>query len=174
MKNVLFYLEEVLFPLVPRFYAAMETAAARAFGRRIEIPCVLRFGSWVGADVDGNPNVTPEVAVDTALAQTTRVLGLYLHSLDEVGAALSQSTRRATMSDALLASIDVDARAMPEPARTLERTTHHEPYRRKLRFVAERLRATREAIARSARREVSVRQCSSRRPTTDRTRSSMT
>ncbi len=146
VKNVLFYLEEVLFPLVPRFYAAMESAAARAFGGPMTIPTVLSFGSWVGADMDGNPNVTPEVAVDTALAQTSRVLDLYLHALDALGSALSQSTRRVGVSEALVASLDRDSGAMPELTVTLDRTTHHEPYRRKLRFMHERLRATRGAV----------------------------
>jgi phosphoenolpyruvate carboxylase len=146
VKNVLFYLEEVLFPLVPKFYAAMENAAAAAFGKRIEIPCVLRFGSWVGADMDGNPNVTPEVAVDTALAQTSRVIDLYIREINMLGSALSQSTRRVDVSKELLDSLERDALDMPELAHTLDSTTHHEPYRRKLRFVTERLRVTRAAI----------------------------
>lgn len=146
VKNVLFYLEEILFPLVPKFYAAMEHAAAKAFGRRIDIPCVLRFGSWVGADMDGNPNVTPEVAVDTALAQCSRVLDLYLREVSALGSDLSQSTRRAGVSKALLESLEKDDADMPDLAHTLDKTTHHEPYRRKLGFVGERLRATRAAI----------------------------
>jgi phosphoenolpyruvate carboxylase len=146
VKNVLFYLEEVLFPLVPRFYAAMESAAAKAFGKGVEIPCVLHFGSWVGADMDGNPNVTPEVAVDTGLAQTSRVIDLYIREITSLGAALSQSTRRVSVSPALLDSLEQDVASMPELARLLARTAHHEPYRRKLRFVTERLRVTRAAI----------------------------
>src|SRR5262249_40592726 len=43
-------------------------------------------------------------------------------------------------------SLERDARAMPDLARGLERTTHHEPYRRKVRFMLERLRVTRAAI----------------------------
>jgi phosphoenolpyruvate carboxylase len=147
VKNVLFYLEEILFPLVPRFYDAMEQAAEKAFGAPIAIPCVLRFGSWVGADMDGNPNVTPEVAVDTGLAQTRRVLDLYIREISALGGALSQSTRRVGVSKELLASLDRDALDMPDLARTLQATTHHEPYRRKLRFVHERLHATQSAIA---------------------------
>lgn len=146
VKNVLFYLEEILFPLVPRFYAALERAAADAFGAPMTIPNVLRFGSWVGADMDGNPNVTPEVAIDTALAQTSRVLDLYLHELTTLGAALSQSTRRTAVSNDLLASLETDAARMPDLARGLEATTRNEPYRRKVGYMADRLRATRAAV----------------------------
>lgn len=147
VKNALFYLEEILFPLVPRFYEALEGACEAAFGAPTSVPCVLRFGSWVGADMDGNPNVTPEVAVDTALAQVTRVIDLYLEEVKELGWALSQSTLRVGVSERLMASLDDDAEAMPELARALERTTYHEPYRRKASFVLERLRATRAAVA---------------------------
>ena len=146
VKNVLFYLEEILFPLVPKFYAALEHAAAKAFGKSIDVPCVLRFGSWVGADMDGNPNVTPEVAVDTGLAQCARVLDLYAREVTALGSALSQSTRRVGVSKSLLDSLEKDATDMPDLVHTLDTTTHHEPYRRKLRFVIERLRATRAAI----------------------------
>ncbi len=57
VKNTLFYLEEVLFPLVPSFYEAFERTAKAAFGEGERISStLLRFGSWVGADMDGNPN----------------------------------------------------------------------------------------------------------------------
>lgn len=152
VKNVLFYLEEILFPLLPRFYAEMERAFHKAFGDsgegEIATLTPLRFGSWVGADMDGNPNVTPKVAVDTALAQATRVLDLYVRDVSYLGASLSQSTRRVGVSPRLLESIAKDAADMPELSLGLEQSTHHEPYRRKLRFVEERLRATRAALVR--------------------------
>jgi phosphoenolpyruvate carboxylase len=147
VKNALFYLEEVLFPLIPRFYAAFEREAKAAFGEGRSIPSsVLRFGSWVGADMDGNPNVTPEVALDTAYAQAARVLGRYLDALDTLGQALSQSTRRVKASDALMASLEHDAATMPAFAAQLEASTKGEPYRKKLRFARARLEATRQAL----------------------------
>ncbi|MBX3228466.1 MAG: phosphoenolpyruvate carboxylase [Labilithrix sp.] len=146
VKNVLFYLEEILFPLVPRFYAAMEAACARTFGATCAVPTVLTFGSWVGADMDGNPNVTPEVAVDTALAHATRVLDLYVHAVESLGSALSQSTRRIGVSEELLRSLEADRASMPELATKLEAKTEREPYRRKTSFIAERLRETRIAL----------------------------
>jgi len=147
VKNALFYLEEVLFPLIPRFYATFEREAKAAFGEGPAIPSsVLRFGSWVGADMDGNPNVTPEVALDTAYAQSVRVLGRYLDALDVLGQALSQSTRRVEASDALMASLEHDAATMPAFAAQLEASTKGEPYRKKLRFARARLEATRQAL----------------------------
>jgi phosphoenolpyruvate carboxylase len=146
VKNVLFYLEEVLFPLVPSFYAAFESAVTRAYGRSFPVPTILRFGSWVGADMDGNPNVTPEIAVDTGLAQAARVLHLYEREVTELGAALSQSSRRVPVSAELVASLDADRRLMPDLATSLQASTQREPYRRKMHFIGERLRATRAAL----------------------------
>jgi phosphoenolpyruvate carboxylase len=146
VKNVLFYLEEILFPLIPRFYDALDAAYARAFNVPDAMaPCVLRFGSWVGADMDGNPNVTPAVAIDTALAQATRVLDLYIHAVEALGAALSQSTLRTGVSAALNTSFEADRAAMPE-LNALEAKTEREPYRRKTSYIAYRLRATRQAL----------------------------
>ena len=72
VKNALFYLEEILYPLIPRVYATVERALEEAYGEKVRVPPILRFGSWVGADMDGNPNVTPEIALDTAFAQAAR------------------------------------------------------------------------------------------------------
>ncbi len=149
VKNTLFYLEEVLFPLIPRFYRALDAAIAGAYGKDDEAnraPTILTFGSWVGADMDGNPNVTPDVAVDTAYAQAARVIALYLREIAVVGEALSQSARRVRVSAELEASIAGDAKAMPEVAEHLATTTADEPYRRKLRYVEHRLELTRAAF----------------------------
>jgi len=147
VKNTLFYLEEVLFPLVPLFYETFEREAAAAFGEGVRVPSsLLRFGSWVGADMDGNPNVTPDVALDTAYAQAARVLGHYLHALDALGETLSQSTKRVAASEALVASLARDAAAMPTFASQLAAATENEPYRKKLRFTRARLEATRQAL----------------------------
>ncbi len=152
VKNTLFYLEEVLHPLVPRFYEALEEALAREYGAGLRVPSFLRFGSWVGADMDGNPNVTPDVAVDTALGQATRALALHARELTRLGEALSQSTRCATTSQELDASIAADEARLPDLARELRERATHEPYRRKLAFMEARVTATRDALLR-ARRE---------------------
>ncbi len=146
VKNTLYYLEQVIFPLVPRFYASLERVARRAYGQAVPVETFLRFGSWVGADMDGNPNVTPEVTLDTALAQAARILALYHRELETLGDALSQSTRRVAVDPELEASTARDAELLPELASHLADAARDEPYRRKLRFVEARLEATRDAI----------------------------
>lgn len=151
VKNTLFYLEEVLHPIVPRFYAALDEAIAAEYGAGVRVPSFLRFGSWVGADMDGNPNVTPEVAVDTALAQATRVLALHVRELSALGDALSQSVRVVPASDELRRSIEVDEARLPNVAKKLRERASSEPYRRKLSLMELRVTATRDALLRSRR-----------------------
>ncbi len=149
VKNALFYLEEILYSAVPHVYAKLEEALSAAYGEPVSVPPILRFGSWVGADMDGNPNVTPEVAVDTALAHAARAVALHERQVGRLGARLSQSTRRVSVSEELLASLARDRAAHPERAVVLEARTRDEPYRRKMRWIEARLAATHEAFVRA-------------------------
>jgi len=149
VKNALYYLEEILHPLVPRVYELLEETLSAAYGAPVEVPTLLRFGSWVGADMDGNPNVTPEVAVDTALAQAARAVALHAREVARLGGRLSQSTRRVQVSQELRDSLAREAAAHPQMAAQLEPRTRDEPYRRKLRWIEARLQATHDAFVRA-------------------------
>jgi phosphoenolpyruvate carboxylase len=149
VKSALFYLEEVLYPIIPKLYVRLERALADAFGGPVAVPPLLRFGSWVGADMDGNPNVTPEVAVDTAMAHAARAVALHLRELERLGARLSQSLRRVGASAELLDSLAREHAAHPDRADAVEVRTRDEPYRRKLRWMEARLTATRDAFVRA-------------------------
>jgi phosphoenolpyruvate carboxylase len=146
VKNILFYLEKVLYPLVPRVYAELEGALG------VHPPPFLRFGSWVGADMDGNPNVTPDVAVDTALAHAARAIALHLGEVERLGHRLSQSARVVGVTQELLESFVRDREGLPALAPQVEAHTENAPYRRKLRWMEARLKATQDALLR-ARRE---------------------
>ena len=66
IKNGLLYFQECLFQAVPLTYRYMEKAIRKTYkDQTIRVPSFIRFGSWVGGDRDGNPNVKPET---TALA----------------------------------------------------------------------------------------------------------
>ena len=148
VKNALFYLEEILYPLIPRVYATIELALEAAYGEKVRLPPLLSFGSWVGADMDGNPNVTPEIALDTAFAHAARAVALHMRQVDWLGGRLSQSWRRAGVSRELLDSLRRDYALHPALAAALEPRPSDEPYRQKLRWIGARLAATREGFVR--------------------------
>ncbi|MEE6163686.1 MULTISPECIES: phosphoenolpyruvate carboxylase [unclassified Mycolicibacterium] len=97
----------------------------------LEVP-ILRPGSWIGGDRDGNPNVTPEIVrLATGRAAYT-ALTHYFAEITALEEELSLSVRLVHVSPALTELAD----ACAEPARA------DEPYRRALRVIHGRLTAT--------------------------------
>lgn len=105
-------------------------------------PPPLRFGSWAGADMDGNPSVTPETVMDTAAAQRRTALRLLIERVAPLRATLSQTADALGPCEELRESIARDERDLPRTAAFLaERYPHEEgePLRRKLAYVEARL-----------------------------------
>ncbi len=140
VRGGLYYLERSAWRVAPVLYRDLEEAVEDTVpeAQRAVRP-FLRFGSWMGADRDGHPLVTTEVTQRTLELQRERVLRLYQEEVAALGRELSVSTRRAEVSEELLASAEADLRELglgpdlPPPP---------EPYRRKLHAVGERLRRT--------------------------------
>src|SRR3546814_5560530 len=100
----------------------------------LPIESVLRLGSWIGGDRDGNPNVcSSELGLSLALASET-VLSDYLGEVHALGAELSISTELARTTPAVLAL--AERSGDDAPARD------DEPYRRALSGIYARLAAT--------------------------------
>ena len=101
----LYFFDENLFDVVPQMFAKVESAFARQFpDEPFEAPPFFQFGSWIGGDRDGNPNVTSEVTRRTLwmtrLASLrryrTRLLDLIRKlSIEEHALALPESFRQA-------------------------------------------------------------------------------
>lgn len=143
VKTVLWYLEEVLRDLLPTVSESLATAFEQTWGEPLGfLPTPLRLHSWVGGDMDGNPMVTAEVLEDTIRGQMVRGLRHHLKTVEQLGAVLSQSERRVKVPAALAESLAADARLMPAVAARWEPRTVGEPWRRKLRYVEDRLRAS--------------------------------
>jgi phosphoenolpyruvate carboxylase len=144
----LYYVERTLFDLVPEVEAHLARALATTWpGEEFAVPHFLRFGSWIGGDRDGNPNVTPAVTEETLREHQTTVLRLYRRSLERMHGHLSVSEERG-VEDVLLESLERDARLFPDEARRNRERYRREPYRQKMAFVYRRLQATLEAAAR--------------------------
>ncbi|MDC0739732.1 phosphoenolpyruvate carboxylase [Polyangium mundeleinium] len=147
VKNVLWYVEEILWDLLPELPLELVRAFERAYGEPLAAqPMPLRIHAWPGGDMDGNPNVTPEVVEDAIRAYRARGLRRLLGAVRELGGSLSQSARHVRVPEALIASLADDAVAMPGVAAQESAQTEGEPWRRKLRFVEARLAAALEAV----------------------------
>jgi len=144
-EHVIFYLAEVLYRLVPAFYDEIAQALEKAYGVQAEslvLPTIIRFGSWVGGDMDGNPDVHAKTLRDTLARQQQVVVNAYFSDCQSLAQSLSQSASRIGVSPALVQRIDEYATLIPS-AQAITPSRHDRmPYRVFLGQVAERLRYT--------------------------------
>lgn len=144
LEHLMFYVTDVLYPVVPRFYEAIEEAMQRVYGSEHQcrpLPVMLRFASWVGADMDGNPNVNAATLSRTLAQHRTQLLGLYRRDLETLYRELSQSLSRIRVDSAVLARIRHYSRLFPRAHRSVPARHRDMPYRLLLQLVAARLRA---------------------------------
>jgi phosphoenolpyruvate carboxylase len=137
VRSVLYFLAGTAYEVAPRVQVSVEKALKRAYGPgQFSIPPLLRFGSWVGGDRDGNPAVTAEVSRAAARLARAAILRRYQDAVHEVGRTLSVSERLTGVSRTLMSSIEADrAELGMQPVRVWA----DEPYRRKLGLIGERL-----------------------------------
>jgi phosphoenolpyruvate carboxylase len=144
-EHVLFFLTDVLYRMIPPFYESFESALRMVFGERgaqIRLPILVRFGSWVGGDMDGNPHVTAKSIRETLARQRSLALNLYYRECQDLAGHLSQSTNRVGVSEEVERQAALYAGHFPEAASTVPARHRQMPYRRFLRLVGARLQAT--------------------------------
>jgi len=91
LENVLFYLTDIVYRIVPPFAEELEQAVHKAYDVEVPTRPVLRFGSWVGGDMDGNPNVGAETLRAALARQRELALERYRREATELARRLSQS-----------------------------------------------------------------------------------
>ncbi|MGA1601054.1 MAG: phosphoenolpyruvate carboxylase [Prochlorothrix sp.] len=145
----LHYFEEVLFEATPQLYRRFVQSLKETFPQ-IAPPTYdfCKFGSWVGADRDGNPSVTPQVTWRTACYQRGLVLERYIASIEQLRNLLSQSLHWSEVLPELLESLEQERAKMPDIYEKLAIRYRQEPYRLKLSYILQRLINTRERNAR--------------------------
>jgi len=108
IKNGIFYFQESLFNAVPVIYRYLENGINRVYGdllhdaAPIKVPSFLRFGSWIGGDRDGNPNVTPETTKLALQLHAQAILKEYLIRVQQLGYILTHSIRLCQPSEEFL------------------------------------------------------------------------
>jgi phosphoenolpyruvate carboxylase len=151
VRSAMAVFDESLFVVTPRMYRVLEGAIALVEGadptrEGAEPPrarAFLHWGSWIGGDRDGNPNVTSATTRQTVAIQADHVLRAY----ETVCRRLMQTfAARADETGALAQRLAADAAELPGTAAELDRRFPGEPFRRRLGYIAERLRRTRLAL----------------------------
>jgi phosphoenolpyruvate carboxylase len=145
VRTGLVYFTSTLVNVVPDFYRNLEAGLAATFpDKKITVPPLLTFGSWIGGDRDGNPNVTPAVTAEALEIVRTACLRFLQDRLTNLASRISVSSR-VTGEAYLLAPLLRDGRKrFGKLSRQLEARHPEEPYRRVFSLIAERLRATRK------------------------------
>src|ERR1700723_1412064 len=146
-EHVLFYLIDILYRVVPLFYEEVEGALAKAFAfpaETLDVPSILHFGSWVGGDMDGNPDVHGKTIRETLHRHRQVSVSTYFAECGQLAEALSQSANRVGVSAALAARIDSYSAILPG-AQALAPARHDRmPYRMFFGQIGERLKAAYE------------------------------
>ena len=110
----------------------------------------VRFGTWVGGDRDGNPNVTPEITLEVLGLQRRLALRRLTATVQDLISKLSTSTRVAEISRPLRNSLAADRAALPDVYASFGGLNAEEPYRLKCSYILQRLLNTQRRLAESA------------------------
>ncbi|HET6635131.1 MAG TPA: phosphoenolpyruvate carboxylase [Streptomyces sp.] len=146
-RNAIYYLDELHHGAVGD---VLEDLAAELKQAGAPLPAgsrPLSFGTWIGGDRDGNPNITPQVTWDVLLLQHEHGITDALRHMDELRAALSNSIRNSGATRELLDSLEKDLAELPEISPRYKRLNAEEPYRLKATCIRQKLLNTRERLA---------------------------
>ncbi len=147
--NALYYLDDLFRSTVPD---VLDNFAREVKRLGVDLPPTSRpltFGTWIGGDRDGNPNVTADVTRETLVLQVGHAIRVTLAAMDEIRQSLSISTRIAGVSQELLNSLAIDLKEIPEIEARFKRINAEEPYRLKATAIVHRLNLTRERHAKA-------------------------
>ncbi len=145
--NALYYLDDLAKHTVPE---VLNDFARELKRLNINLPVTARpltFGTWIGGDRDGNPNITPQVTEDAVVLQVGHAIRTTIAAMDRLRQMLSVSTRIAGATPELSASVEEDLKHIPEFEPRFLRLNAQEPYRLKATAIVHRLAFTRNRHA---------------------------
>ncbi len=128
VKTGLYYIDTTIWDVIPDVYGAMMQAINDNYSMLLSPRHFLTFGSWIGGDRDGNPNVTADVTAETL--RLHRGLAVEKHRTHII-----HLNRSLSISDML---IDIDPEFMDALAQVRHQSQHlvflanrypNEPYR---------------------------------------------
>ncbi|GAC1453521.1 MAG: phosphoenolpyruvate carboxylase [Steroidobacteraceae bacterium] len=142
-EQILFYLTEILYRVVPAFYEEIALALEKVYGTRADaarVPPILHLGTWAGGDMDGNPDVHAKSIREALARQHQVIVNSYFAECQELAQRLSQSASRVPCSAEIVKRVAEYMRLLPG-ARAITPARHDRmPYRVLLAQIGERLR----------------------------------
>eukprot|EP00877_Chromochloris_zofingiensis_P014491 jgi/Chrzof1/9296/UNPLg00263.t1_PEPC1[v5.2] len=157
MRHGLSYFQQTIIDLLPTFYRRVDTALANVGQPRVPLDHPLfTFGSWMGGDRDGNPNVTSDTTRDVCILARLEAVNSYYVAIEHLMFDLSM-WRCSPAMKAAAAKIVAKHQAM-DPARVSEERKKrnyadfwmpsgiNEPFRVVLSQLRDRLWQTREVL----------------------------
>lgn len=150
VRNALYFFDRTIVDVVPWLHRDLRRALAVAYpDHEFNIPPFVTYGSWVGGDRDGNPNVTADLTWQTLLEHRAMAISKWSERANGLRTTLTMSDRLVGCDDAVRErGIDYHPYLSPEQIRRHAQ----EPYVTLMFAVEERLRRTarREATGYSA------------------------
>ena len=148
-RNAIYYLNSILTDAMPEMLTDLSELLAE---HGVQLPtgaAPLRFGSWIGGDRDGNPNVTAAVTREILQLQNQNAVRISIALIDELISVLSNSTALFGADQGLLDSIEVDLKNLPGLDKRVLELNAQEPYRLKLTCIKAKLINTGRRISAS-------------------------
>ena len=141
-ENARFYLERTIYDLAGRFWDKFRDEMARFAPGLPEPAPFVSFGSWVGTDRDGNPNITSSTSLEAAEQVRRSILGYYRRVCERLLGLVSFPCQRAALARRIRQELGRDMQRFPA-TRAFEGVDQPgELYRRKLRVMIWRLEKT--------------------------------
>ncbi len=140
--NSIYYLDELLQDTVPEVLASFANEVKRLGVELSPNAKPLSFGTWIGGDRDGNPNITADVTKSAILLQNSHFTRAINRHLDELRQSLSISTKLAGVTKELEKSLAEDLEKLPEIEARYRRINVEEPYRLKATAIGHKLLLT--------------------------------
>jgi len=143
LEHALFFLTDVIYRVIPAFYEAIELALAETYGAGVPAPpSIVRFASWIGGDMEGNPDITARTIREVLARQRSLVLDLYHRECRDLANKLSQGTSRVAADGAVHERVRQYAAHFGRAMGAIPLRHRDMPYRVLLRLMMARLQAT--------------------------------
>ena len=141
------YFRLSLFDTLPKLYDEIVESFREVYNLELDessVPNIIRFGSWIGGDRDGNPLVKPDCTRHALEMARTLILREYLDNVEALSDRLSSSRRQADISEDLLARLNHYENTIPGVHLAWGPHNQAESYRRFLSYIFHKLQHSRE------------------------------